>query len=237
MEEKEQKFDATKHFDEKRANAYETKIRRIVPGYEVMHDLSLNLLHNYLPSNANILVSGAGTGQEVLSYSFANSTWQITGVDPTEKMLSVAIERVKEKGLDDRIYLKQGQVQDLPTMPSFDAATSILVMQFIPDDGSKKEYLTEISSRLKPEAKFIIIDLVGDKSSSEFNMFLSTWEARQLLMGEDKEEVKKDFEHIRRDLQFITETRMNDLFEEVGFHKIHKFFQSYLFSGWVAEKI
>ena len=69
MKEEERKFDATKHFDEKRANAYETKIRRIVPGYEVMHDLSLNLLHNYLPSNANILVSGAGTGQEVLSYS------------------------------------------------------------------------------------------------------------------------------------------------------------------------
>ena len=68
-------------------------------------------------------------------------------------------------------------------------------------------------------------------------MFLSTWEARQLLMGEDKDEVKKDFEHVRRDLQFITETRMNDLLEEVGFHKIHKFFQSYLFSGWVAEKI
>jgi hypothetical protein len=55
-------------------------------------------------------------------------------------------------------------------------------------------------------------------------MFLSTWEARQLLMGKDKEEVKKDFEHVSRDLQFITENRMNDLLQEVGFQKIHKFF-------------
>lgn len=202
-----------------------------------MHDLSLNLLHNYLPPSANILISGAGTGQEALSYSRVNPTWQITGVDPTEKMLSVAIERVNETGLRDRVHLQQGQVKDLPQTPCFEAATSILVMQFIPDDGSKKEYLTEISGRLKPGAKFIIIDLVGDKNTYEFNMFLSAWEARQLLMGEDKEEVKRDFEHVRKDLQFITETRMRDLLQETGFKEIHKFFQSYLFNGWIAEKI
>jgi tRNA (cmo5U34)-methyltransferase len=237
MGKEKQQFDATKHFDDKHANAYESKIRRIVPGYEVMHDLSLNLLLSHLPSHAKILISGAGTGQEVLSYSLVNPTWQITGVDPTEKMLSVAIERVNEKGLNDNIDLKQGRVKDLPPVTCFDAATSILVMQFIPDDGSKKEYLTEISTRLKSGAKFIIIDLVGDRTTHEFNMFLSTWEARQLLMGEDKKEVKKDFEHVKRDLQFITEARMNDLLQETEFREIHKFFQSYLFSGWVAEKL
>jgi tRNA (cmo5U34)-methyltransferase len=79
--------------------------------------------------------------------------------------------------------------------------------------------------------------LVGDKTTHEFNMFLSTWEARQLLMGEDKEEVQKDFEHVKMDLQFITENRMNDLLQEAGFREIHKFFQAYLFSGWIAEKI
>ncbi len=229
-------FDVTKHFDEKLASVYDSKIRRRVPGYELMHDLAINLLHHYLPSQANILVSGAGTGQEAIAYSIANPTWQITGVDPTEEMLSKAIDQVNEQDLSDRIHLQLGQVKDLPLDPCFEAATSILVMQFIPDDGSKKEYLTEIISRLKPEAKFIIIDLVGDKTSYEFGMFLSTWEARQLLMGEDKEDVKKDFAHIRQDLQFITEGRMNDLLQEVGFKEIHKFFQSYLFSGWIAEK-
>ncbi|MCB2184435.1 MAG: class I SAM-dependent methyltransferase [Desulfobulbaceae bacterium] len=237
MEKVGRKFDATEHFNEKRANVYESKIRRMVPGYEAMHDLSLNLLRNSLPSSANILVSGVGTGQEVLAYSRVNATWCITGVDPTEKMLSIAIERVNEKDLSDRIHLKQGIVKDLPQVPCFDAATSILVMQFIPDDGSKKEYLTEITTRLKPGAKFIIIDLVGDKTTHGFNMFFSAWKARQLFMGEDKEEVKKDFEHILRDLQFITENRMNDLLQEAGFRAIHKFFQSYLFSGWIAEKI
>lgn len=237
MAEDNKQFEVTAHFDAKRANVYESKIRRIVPGYEVMHDLSLNLLLNCLPPQANILVAGAGTGQEVLAYANANPTWQITGVDPTEKMLSVAHERVDEQNLRNKIYLKLGKVKDLPPDQYFEAATSILVMQFIPDDGAKNEYLTEISSRLKSGGKFIIIDLVGDKASKEFNMFLSTWEARQLHIGENKEEVKKDFEHIGRDLQFITENRMNDLLQGNGFREIHKFFQAYLFSGWIAEKI
>jgi len=235
MAEDNQQFDVTTHFDATRANAYESKIRRIVPGYEVMHDLALNLLHNYLPPQAKILVSGAGTGQEVVTYAHANPTWQITGVDPTDKMLSIAQARVNEQKLGDRIQLTLGKVKDLPPGPSFEAATSILVMHFIPDDGAKNEYLTEISSRLKSRGKFIVIDLVGDKTSKEFDIFLSTWKARQLRMSEDKKEVEKDFEHIPKDIQFITEGRMKELLKEAGFQEIHKFFQSYLFSGWIAE--
>ena len=230
-------FDVSAHFDAKRTNAYEAKIRRIVPGYEVMHDLALNLLHNSLPPQANILVSGTGTGQEVLAYAQANPTWQITGVDPTEKMFSVAAERVGEQNLRNRIHLKLGKVKDLPAEAVFEAATSILVMQFIPDDGGKNEYLADISSRLKSGGRFIIIDLVGERTSKEFEMFLATWKARQLLLGEDEEEVEKDFAHIGRDLQFITENRMNDLLRGAGFREIHKFFQAFLFSGWIAERI
>lgn len=236
MSKSSQQFDATKHFDEKRANVYESKIRRIVPGYEVMHDLSLNLLHHALPVSADILVVGAGTGQEALTYAGAHSSWRITGVDPTEKMLAVARERVQKQGLADRISLHLGKVEELPDTPCFDAATSILVMQFLPDNGAKKEFLAQISRRLKPGGRFIVIDLVGDPASQQFAMLLSAWESRQRFTGEDAEEVDKDFAHIRRDLQFITEERMAALLQEAGFGTVNKFFQSYLFSGWIGER-
>lgn len=229
-------IDATKHFDEKRANVYKAKIRRIVPGYEVMHDLSLNLLYKALPADAGILVVGAGTGQEALTYALAHPSWRITGVDPTEKMLAVAREQVEAQGLSERIGLHLGKVEELPDTPGFDAATSILVMQFLPDNGAKKEFLAHTSRRLKPGGRFIVIDLVGDAASPEFAMLLSAWESRQRFMGEDAEEVQKDFAHIRRDLQFIPEERMVALLREVGFAAVNKFCQSYLFSGWIAEK-
>ncbi|MFA6284592.1 MAG: methyltransferase domain-containing protein [Desulfurivibrionaceae bacterium] len=236
MAEHNRDFDATKHFDANRANVYDSKIRRIVPGYEAMHDLSLSLLHSHFPSQAEILVAGAGTGQEAVSCAQANPSWRITGVDPTEKMLAVARIHVEDLNLYDRVQLHLGWVKDLRNELPFDAATSILVMQFIPDNGAKKEYLREISSRLKPGGKFIIIDLVGDNTSREFEVFLATWKARQLRLGEDAEEVEKDFAHIVRDIRFITEDRMNSLLQEAGFKNIHKFFQAYLFCGWVADK-
>jgi tRNA (cmo5U34)-methyltransferase len=236
MEEKNWDFDATKHFDAQRASVYDSKIRKVVPGYEMLHDLSLSLLHHHFPSQAHILVAGAGTGQEVIACGQVNPAWRITGVDPTEKMLSIAKIHIEYANLAERVDLHLGEVKDLPIEVHFDAATSILVMQFIPDNGGKKAYLKEIASRLKPGGKFIVIDLVGDKAAKEFEVFLSSWKARQLRLGEDAEEVHKEFEHILRDIGFITEDRMRDLLQEAGFKDICKFFQAYLFCGWIAEK-
>ncbi|HEX9714140.1 MAG TPA: methyltransferase domain-containing protein [Desulfurivibrionaceae bacterium] len=236
MEENNRDFDATQHFDAQRASVYDSKIRKIVPGYETMHDLSLSLLHHHFPSQAHILVAGAGTGQEVIACGQVNPAWRITGVDPTEKMLSIAKIHIEYANLAERVDLHLGEVKDLPIEVHFDAATSILVMQFIPDNGGKKAYLKEIASRLKPGGKFIVIDLVGDKAAREFEVFLSAWKTRQLRLGEDAEEVHKEFEHILRDIGFITEDRMRDLLQEAGFKDICKFFQAYLFCGWIAEK-
>ena len=236
MAENNRDFDATKHFDAQRASVYDLKIRKIVPGYETMHDLSLNLLHHHFPAQAHILVAGAGTGQEAISCAQVNPAWRITGVDPTEKMLSIARIHVEYANLSERVHLHLGEVKDLPIEVHFDAATSILVMQFIPDNGGKKAYLKEIASRLKPGGKFIVIDLVGDRAAKEFEVFLSTWQARQLRLGDDAAEVRKDFEHILRDIGFVTEGRMGDLLQEAGFKNISKFFQAYLFCGWIAEK-
>jgi tRNA (cmo5U34)-methyltransferase len=236
MEENNRDFDATQHFDAQRASVYDSKIRKIVPGYETMHDLSLGLLHHHFPSQAHILVAGAGTGQEVIACGQVNPAWRITGVDPTEKMLSIAKIHIEYANLAERVDLHLGEVKDLPIEVHFDAATSILVMQFIPDNGGKKAYLKEIASRLKPGGKFIVIDLVGDKAAREFEVFLSSWKTRQLRLGEDAEEVHKEFEHILRDIGFITEDRMRDLLQEAGFKDICKFFQAYLFCGWIAEK-
>jgi SAM-dependent methyltransferase len=42
---------------------------------------------------------------------------------------------------------------------TFDAATAFLIMNFVPDDGRRLETLREIHARLKPGARFLMIDL------------------------------------------------------------------------------
>src|SRR5262245_38780329 len=140
-------FDATKHFDARRSNGYEQKIRQIVPGYEAMHEMAHFLLRTRLLDHAKVLVLGAGTGQEVVAYALANPGWAITGVDPTETMLAVARQQVADHNLNDRVRLHLGYLDSLKETSLFDAATSILVMQFLADDGGKEAYLRGIASR------------------------------------------------------------------------------------------
>ena len=80
-------FDATEHFGDKHASIYDTKIRKVIRGYDEMHDLSYYLLKDTLGPNASILISGVGTEHEAITYATCQKGWQIVGVDPTPEMV------------------------------------------------------------------------------------------------------------------------------------------------------
>ena len=133
-------FDATKHFGDKHAKIYDEKIRKVIRGYEEMHDLSYYLLKCTLTPNASILVSGSGTGQEAITYATGQDGWHIIGVDPTLEMVQSAKNKIEQLKFENRINVIEGKVENIEDS-NFDAATSILVMQFLKDNGEKEKYL------------------------------------------------------------------------------------------------
>jgi tRNA (cmo5U34)-methyltransferase len=58
--------DSTATFDGARAAAYDDKIRRLAPGYDVLHDSIASLAATQLADDAHLLVVGAGTGEELV---------------------------------------------------------------------------------------------------------------------------------------------------------------------------
>ncbi|KPA14922.1 SAM-dependent methyltransferase [Candidatus Magnetomorum sp. HK-1] len=228
-------FDATHHFGDKHASVYDEKIRKVIRGYNEMHDLSYYLLKDNLSENAKILVIGIGTGHEAVTYAEKQEGWYIVGVDPTPEMVKSSKNKIIQLGLADKIEVVEGRVENLKEN-NFDAATSILVMQFLKDNGDKENYLHNISAKLKKGAKIIVIDLEGEKGSKKFNLLLSAWKRHQYSSRDDIEQIDKDFEHVDADLQFIPEERVVDLLKLTGFINICKFYQSYLFGGYIAEK-
>ena len=155
-------FDAKEHFGDKHASIYDEKIRKVIRGYNEMHDLTYYLLKDNLPENAEILVSGIGTGHEAITYAENQLGWRIVGVDPTPEMVKSSKNKIMQLGLENRIKAVEGRVNNLKEN-NFDAATSILVMQFLKDNGDKEEYLQNISEKLKKGAKLVVIDLEGQK--------------------------------------------------------------------------
>jgi len=212
---------------------YDIAVRQSIPGYDALLMMLTALCQIYLTDNAHILVVGAGGGNEISVLGQAHPTWQFTGVDPSEKMLAVAQAKVESLGLEARVTLHKGVVQELPLHP-FNAATSLLVMHFLPDDGTKLDYLKAIAARLQPGSPFVLVDFQGDKQSEVFKRLVDGWQKRAELAGMGSQRLAELLEGTRQHLQFISEERTLALLEQAGFREPTRFYTAFTFTGWLA---
>lgn len=224
-------------FDRDRANQYDLDIRQAIPGYEALHRMAYSLLQTSLGSSARVLVVGSGTGIELINYC-KHSEWSLTGVDPSAEMMEIARGELSKCGLLNRVNLHRGYVDTLPQTEPVDAATLLLVMHFLPDDGSKLELLRDIARRLKAGAKLILADLHGDRSLPYFAKFIEAWRSYYFsqLDTESRAKVEANFStSIDNSIYFVTEARIIELLQSAGFSQISKFYNAFLFGGWIAR--
>ena len=227
-------------FDRDRANNYDLDIRKAIPGYEALHDMTQSLLHTSLLQSARLLIVGSGTGMELINFCTENPQWSLTGVEPSEDMMSIAKQRLGKTKFLERVSLHTGYVDSLSKTELMDAATLILVMHFLPDDGSKLQLLQDIAGHLKPGAKLIIADLHGDKSAPYFTKLKQAWQHFYFskLDGDALAEARANFEEaIAKSIYFVTEDRIIELLENAGYTNITKFYNAFLFGGWTAKFI
>ncbi len=222
-------------FDGELSNEYDDTVHNIIPAYESIYELSQHLLMDNLEKNAKILVAGAGTGKEIIESSQNNPYWSFTGFDPAEPMLAIARKKIAAASLESRISLIHGLIDDVEEK-DFDAATSILVMHFLPDDGTKLNFLKGIADKLKPGSLIILVDIEGEIGSNEYNRFSSAWRNQQIFKRGDNHTVNEEFALREKEVQFIPQKRIESLLSEAGFININKFFKAYLFGGYVAVK-
>jgi len=217
------------------SNEYDDTAHKIIPAYHSIYELTQHLLRSRLDKEARILVAGAGTGKEIIDCSQNNPHWSFTGFDPAEPMLSIAEKKVAAASLENKISLVLGLIDDV-TEKDFDAATAILVMHFLPDDGTKFNFLKGIANKLKSGALIVLVDLEGEIGSDEYNTLNAAWKNQQLYIRSKKDRVEEEFAIREKEVHFIPQKRIESLLTDVGFTKIHKFFKAYLFGGYVAIK-
>jgi len=214
---------------------YDVKARQLVPGYEVIFNLMVAWLQQRLPARANLLIVGAGGGTE-LSIFGSKTQWKMTGVDPSTEMLNAAASKVEALGLSERVQLIQGTVNDVPTTALFNAATSILVMHFLPDDGSKLSFLKLINQRLESKAPLFLVDFCGERNSEQSNQLFSAWKSHAIQAGVPTEFIEEQSEKILPNLPFVPERRITELLSEAGFTEVVQFYKALTYNGWMALK-
>ena len=228
----------TIEFDRDRANQYDLDIRKAIPGYESLHAMAQSLLQTSLNESARLLVVGSGTGMELINYCQQNPNWSLTGIDPSAEMMAIARSELANLGLQARVTLHNGYVDSLPTTEPVDAATLLLVMHFLADDGAKLKLLKDIALYLKPGARLILADLYGDRSAPYFGEFTQAWQTLYFsqLDKETRAKAEANFANsIENSVCFVLESRIIELLQMAGFINISKFYNAFLFGGWIAQ--
>ncbi|ODV53823.1 class I SAM-dependent methyltransferase [Lysinibacillus fusiformis] len=222
-------------FNHTLANEYEKGIRRTLPSYEAMLRLIQTFYRSTLHEHADILVVGAGSGNEILQLADGRPHWSFTGIDPSESMLEIAKERLQSLPNDLSFY--HGTLLDthLPAI-KFDAASCVLVLHFIQSYEDKLSTLKEIWNHLQPGAPFVLVSKYGRPGTIEtelqFDLWRSYWLQHTKLSVADVAEMEKSI----RALSFMPEEAILTLLHEAGFIKPSRFFATTLFGGWVSFK-
>lgn len=215
-------------FEGDRAAQYDNFVDTWIPNYRFFMSMVPKLLKHV--KDKNLLVAGCGTGNEILAFGDELPKWHITGVDPSIEMLQQA---KKNLNCFPNIQLINSSVDELPKGTNFGAATLLLVLHFLEDDGNKLTLLKEISNRIKSDAPFILLDITGDKKQLKENLGI----LRKLILGAvDKEQIDMRINRIFNELHSISEKRLSDLLIRAGFKKPTRFYQSTIYMGWITRK-
>lgn len=196
--------------------------------------LLTNAILSKLPPDAHLLCVGSGTGAEILHLAKTFPHWRFTAVEPSASMQEVFRGKADEQGILTRCTLHTGYLDTLPPGEPFDAATSILVSQFITDPALRSGFFQQIASRLKPGGTLITADLSGDLTSEDGLDLLAVWFHLMSTNGITPEALERIRQAYTRDVGVLPPAEVADILRNGGFEKPILFFQSGLIHAWYA---
>lgn len=224
-----------KAFDQAHAAEYDNRYAKLAPMREALHLLTSAVLAD-LPAEARILCVGAGTGAELLYLAQKFPQWTFTAVDPSAPMLAVCRRRAEEAGIASRCVFHEGYLETLSPSEAFDAATSILVSQFLLDPSARTEFFRAIAGRLRPGGYLVSADLASDRSSTAYESLLEVW----LRLMRATEATPEQLENMRvvygRDVAILPLAEVSAVIAAAGFTTPVLFLQTGLIHGWYAQR-
>lgn len=213
-------------------STYAERTAKIVPGLHDLHAMASILLAEYAPTDAHILVLGAGGGLELKAFAERQPDWRFDGVDPSAEMLQLAGKILGP--LASRVRLHEGYIDTAPVGP-FDAATCLLTLHFLPQ-AERLETLQAIHQRLKPGAPLVVAHHSFPNEGSDKDKWLSRYMAFANAAGGLKEPAQSSVASIRNRLPALSPEQDVDLLREAGFGQVEMFYCAFTFKGWVAYK-
>lgn len=212
-------------------DGYDLHIRKLIPGYEVVHQQITALLKAYVDEYAHVLIVGCGTGYELGHLVQLFPDWTFTATELSQNMLDKARHHIHTLNASHRVEFVLGEVDQLKTGPSYDAVLSILVTHFV-NYADKPKFFKAISSHLKSQGIFITFDLTKINSAHELETLKQICEANGLTPAQAAAMV----ERMEDDFYPLSEQETFEQLKASGFDAVQRFTQILSYQGYMAIK-
>ena len=222
-------------FNKNNSGSYDERTQKMAPIVDNLHFL-IGLILKNLPTDANILCVGVGTGAEIIRLAAAHPNWRFTGIDPSADMLDVCRDQLEKKGITSRVELFHGYLSDFSGTEKFDASLCLFVTQFVKDSHERQAMFNAMAARLNPKGYLINAELSEDMASPQFHDLAEKWKTLQLATGSSEEQVAKILEAWQQHVAIVPPASIEDFLHQSGFSMPIQFFQSFLMHAWYSQK-
>lgn len=212
--------------------SYDEHIRKLIPGYELLHLQIQAILKSHLNAQAKILIAGCGTGYELqyLSQQFPQA--RFVAFDPASEMLEKAKQGIHDQDRLARIEFLHGDSAVLREYADqFDAALIILVTHFLELD-TKTIIFKDIYQSLKNSGICLSYDLMAFEYAQQIEHLHSLTQA----LGLSEKQSNSMVERLANDFDLISIEQMHQVLKLSGFVKVENFCQILNFYGISAFK-
>ncbi len=189
-----------------------------------------------LPSDANIICVGAGTGKEIQFLAQRFHDWTFTVVEPSGAMLNICRDALAKMGMDSRCHFHEGYLETLPVSEKHDAATCFNVSHFIVDVVQRTAFFAEIADTLKPDGLLISSDLSFDSHAENYHSALTLWFSVMSDADISADNIEKMKHAYANDVAILPQHDIISILERAGFNCPAPFYQAGLIQAYFAKR-
>lgn len=221
-----------KDFDSQHVvDGYDVHIRKLIPGYEVVHQQIQALLKTHLNEKAHVLIVGCGTGYELGYLLQMFPQWTFTATELSRTMLDKAQQYLQPLNAAHRVEFILGDVVCLDAAPVYDAALAILVSHFI-TMPQKANFFQSLSACLKPCGVLMTFDLTTIESDQELDVLENIAQINGLSAAQSKAMTQR----LADDFHLLSAAQTCTLLSSSNFDSVQCFSKILSYQGFIALK-
>lgn len=214
------------------AATYDQRIRAVLPGYDLMHELLASYVSEALKEEqSRILVIGAGTGNDVLRLAEITGK-RIVAIEPSEAMISIADAKTRAANLKN-VMLVRASAFEFESSQLFDTCCVSLVLQLF-EIQRKRRLLSRIRHLLPPGAPLFLFDTCSRRIADAFALELRAMASHNQRTGLTAEDAVDNARSLASRFHLIPQDDVQELLIDVGYKKPEIVFRTFVTCGWIC---